>query len=46
LDLVRKKSVEQYLFVNNRLIVDRMMNSAVYSAYGSLIERGEFPFFV
>lgn len=46
LDLVRKKSVEQYLFVNDRLIVDRMMNSAVYSAYGSLIERGEFPFFV
>ncbi|MEA3500378.1 MAG: DNA mismatch repair endonuclease MutL [Candidatus Marinimicrobia bacterium] len=46
LDLVRKKSVEQYLFVNDRLIVDRMMNSAVYSAYGSLIKRGEFPFFV
>ncbi len=46
LDLVRKKSAEQYLFVNNRLVVDRMMNSAVYSAYSSLIERGEFPFFV
>ena len=46
LDLVRKKGAEQYLFVNDRLVVDRMMNSAVYSAYRSLIERGEFPFFV
>ncbi|MEA1986030.1 MAG: DNA mismatch repair endonuclease MutL [Candidatus Marinimicrobia bacterium] len=46
LDLVRKKGVEQYLFVNDRLVVDRMMNSAVYSAYSSLIDRGEFPFFV
>lgn len=46
LDLVRKKSGEQYLFVNNRLVNDRLMNSAVYAAFTPMIEKGEYPFFV
>ena len=46
LDLVRKKSGEQYLFVNNRLVNDRLMNSAVYAAFSPMVERGEYPFFV
>ena len=46
LDLVRKKSGEQYLFVNNRLVNDRLMNSAVYSAFSPMVEKGEYPFFV
>lgn len=45
-ELVRRKSGEQYLYVNGRLVTDRMMNSAVYSAYGSHLDKGEFPFFV
>jgi len=46
LDLVRNKSGEQYLFVNERLVNDRLMNSAVYNAFAPMIERGEYPFFV
>ncbi|MEE9167565.1 MAG: DNA mismatch repair endonuclease MutL [Candidatus Neomarinimicrobiota bacterium] len=46
LNLVRKRRGEQFLFLNGRYIVNPLMNSAVYSAYRSLISRGEFPFFV
>ncbi|MFQ6615792.1 MAG: DNA mismatch repair endonuclease MutL [Fidelibacterota bacterium] len=46
LNMVRKRRGEQFLFLNGRYIVDRLMNSAVYSAYESLISRGEFPFFI
>ena len=46
LNLVRKRRGEQYLFLNNRWIRDRLLNSAVFSAYRSLVSRGEFPFFV
>ncbi|MFQ6676007.1 MAG: DNA mismatch repair endonuclease MutL, partial [Fidelibacterota bacterium] len=46
LNTVRKRTGEQFLFLNGRYIVDRLMNSAVYSAYESLISRGEFPFFI
>lgn len=45
-DLVRRKSGEQYFYVNGRLVTDRLMNSAVYSAYGASLDKGEFPFFV
>jgi DNA mismatch repair protein MutL len=46
LTLVRKKPGEQFLFLNRRFIHNRMMNSAVYNAFRSLINRGEYPFFV
>jgi len=45
LSLVKKKQGEQYLFLNGRYIKDRLLYSAIYSAYQSLIQRGEFPFF-
>ncbi len=46
LNLVRKRVGEQNLFLNGRYIVSRLLNSAVYSSFSSLISRGEFPFFV
>ncbi len=46
LNLVRSRYGEQYLFLNRRFIKDRLMNSAVYSSYESLVKRGEYPFFV
>jgi len=46
LNLVRKRPGEQYLFLNRRFIKDRLLNSAVYKAYESLVKRGEYPFFV
>ena len=46
LNLVRSRPGEQYLFMNRRFIKDRLMNTAVYGAYESLVKRGEYPFFV
>ena len=46
LNLVRKRWGEQSLFLNGRYIVNKLLNSAIYSAYQSLVSRGEFPFFV
>jgi len=44
LNLVRGRPGDQYLFVNRRFIQNRLLNSAVYSAYESLVKRGEYPF--
>lgn len=46
LDLVRSSRGEQYLFLNRRWISDRLIFGAVFSAYGNLIGKGQFPFFV
>lgn len=46
LNLVRSRPSEQFLFLNRRFIKDRLLNSAVYSAYEALVKRGEYPFFV
>ena len=46
LSLVKKRQGEQYIFLNGRYIKNRLLNSAIYSAYQSLIQRGEFPFYV
>jgi DNA mismatch repair protein MutL len=45
LNLVRATRGEQYFYVNNRFITDRLMNHAITSGYSSLISRGEFPFY-
>jgi len=45
LNLVRSRPGEQYIFLNSRFIKDRLLNSAVYSGYQSLVKRGEYPFF-
>ena len=44
--MVRSRPGEQFIFLNSRFIKDRLLNSAVYSGFKSLIKRGEFPFFV
>lgn len=46
LNLVRSRPGEQYIFINRRYIRHRLLNNAIYSAYQSLVKRGEFPFFV
>lgn len=45
-DFARKSKVDQYLFLNNRFIINRAINHAVYSGYEHLVEKGNFPFFV
>ena len=46
LNIIRKRFGEQFLFMNGRYIKDRLLNSAIYSSYQSLVKRGEYPFFV
>ncbi len=46
LDLVRVARGEQYLSINQRPISDRLINNAIYQAYKSLIQRGEYPFYM
>ena len=43
---LKKSKGEQFLFVNNRFIINRTVNHAVFSAYSHLLEKGEYPFFV
>ncbi len=45
LNLVRARRGEQFFYVNNRFITDRLMNHAITSGYSSLLSRGEFPFY-
>ncbi|MEA1881666.1 MAG: DNA mismatch repair endonuclease MutL [Candidatus Marinimicrobia bacterium] len=45
LNLIRTRPGEQYIFLNDRFIQNRLMNSGVYGAYKSIINRGEYPFF-
>jgi len=42
----RKSYGEQFLFVNGRFISNRVINHAVFSAYGNMLERGQVPFFL
>ena len=46
LSLVKSRRGSQYLFINNRAIDNQFVNISIYNAYRSLIQRGEFPFFV
>lgn len=46
LDLVRVARGEQFLFVNKRPITDRLLSNAVYQVFRSLIQRGEYPFYM
>jgi len=45
LNLLRSRPGEQYIFLNRRFIQNRLLNSAVYQAYRSIVKRGEYPFF-
>ncbi len=43
---LKKSKGEQYLFINKRYVVSKMVNHAVYSAFENILERGDYPFFV
>jgi DNA mismatch repair protein MutL len=44
-NFVRKSKHEQFFFLNNRFINSKSLNFAVYSAYDTLIEKGNYPAF-
>ncbi|MFA7330771.1 MAG: DNA mismatch repair endonuclease MutL [Candidatus Delongbacteria bacterium] len=42
----RRSQGDQYLFINGRPIVSRVLAHAVYSAYGHTLQRDQLPFFL
>lgn len=42
----QKSRLGQYLFLNNRFIVNKSISYAVHSAYETLMIKGSFPFFL
>ncbi|NWF89812.1 MAG: DNA mismatch repair endonuclease MutL, partial [Ignavibacteriaceae bacterium] len=44
--LLRKSKSEQYLFLNNRFVISKQINHAVFSAYANFLEKGDYPFFI
>ncbi len=44
-DTAKKTRGDQYLFLNGRYIVNRALNHAVISSYGTILSRGEFPMY-
>ncbi len=44
--IVRRTRTDQYLFVNRRWVQNRLLGFAVSSAFGALLDSGEFPFYV
>lgn len=45
-DASKKSRGNQYIFLNGRYIVNRSLNHAIVSAYGTIIPRDEFPLYV
>lgn len=43
---LKRSKGEQYVFLNNRYVVSRQINHAVFSAYENILEKGDFPFFI
>ena len=37
---------DQYIFINNRFVINRQINHAVFTAYESILQKGDYPFFV
>ena len=46
IDLLRKRRANQFIFLNQRLIKDKMVSDAIRKPYLSAIDRNEYPFYV
>ncbi len=42
----KKDRSDQYVFINQRYVVSKTINHAVFSAYENILEKGDYPFFV
>ncbi len=45
-NFLKKNKGDQYLFINNRFVLSKQINHAVFNAYEHLLEKGDYPFFV
>ena len=46
LNLLQRRRGGQYIFLNGRYIEDESISKSIRNCYDSIIERGEFPFYV
>ena len=44
--IFKKSKGEQFLFLNNRYVVNKNINHAVFSAFENILEKGDYPFFI
>jgi DNA mismatch repair protein MutL len=44
--MLKKSKGEQYLFLNNRYVISRQLNHAVFAAFENILEKGDYPFFI
>lgn len=42
----KKAKGQQFLFLNNRFVINKSVSHAVYRGYEHLIEKGEYPFYL
>lgn len=42
----KKNKGQQFLFLNERFVINRNISHAVYRGYENLIEKGEYPFYI
>lgn len=43
-DIVKKSKNDQFIFLNNRYIINKSISAAIFRAYEFLIEKGDYPF--
>lgn len=43
---LKKSKGDQYLFINNRYVISKQINHAVFAAYEHILEKGDYPFFI
>ncbi|MFZ2324283.1 MAG: DNA mismatch repair endonuclease MutL [Ignavibacteriaceae bacterium] len=44
--IFKKSKGEQFLFLNNRYVINKNINHAVFSAFENILEKGDYPFFI
>lgn len=42
----KKNKGQQFIFLNNRFVINRSISHAIYRGYEHLIEKGEYPFYL
>ena len=44
--IFKKSKGEQLLFLNNRFVINKSINHAVFTAFENILEKGDYPFFI
>jgi DNA mismatch repair protein MutL len=44
--IFKRSKGEQFLFLNNRFVINKSINHAVFTAFENILEKGDYPFFI